>query len=290
MDRIPESELVVNPDGSIFHLKLLPEQVPDNVILVGDSGRVPWVCDQLEGSEKLTSNREFTSARGWFNSQPVLVLSTGIGTDNMDIVVNELDALVNINLQTRMVSPERRSLRMVRIGTSGALQPAIPVGTAVASRWSLGLDGLLHYYRRPDDPERIALEKDMKEYILWPGTLPPLYGTRCGDEYPALLADQFQWGITVAAHGFYGPQGRSLRARLAHQGLNEELARYSFRGVPVSNFEMESSALYGLSEILGHSALTVCLIIANRIRKEFMSDYQEAMKKMIGALLKKIII
>ena len=279
------SELILNPDGTIFHLKLLPGQVPDTVILVGDPGRVAMVSEFLDKPEHLSANREFTSTLGSYNNRPVLVLSTGIGTDNMDIVVNELDALVNIDLAARTTKKIQRSLRLIRIGTSGALQPDMPVGSGIATLWSVGLDGLLHYYRRPETPERIAFETDLRKHLDWPASLAPLYGAQCGQEYPALFPGDFRWGITVAAHGFYGPQGRYLRAGLAYPDLNKRLSQYRYRGIPISNFEMESSALYGLSEILGHSALTVCLIVANRARKEFLTGYQESMKKLIGMIL-----
>jgi uridine phosphorylase len=285
MNIYSESELILNPDGSIFHLRLFPEQVSDHVILVGDSGRVALVGQFLENTENLASNREFQSITGNFNGTRITVLSTGIGTDNIDIVVNELDALVNIDLETRKDLPVRRRLNLVRIGTSGSLQEDIPAGTPVASAWSIGLDGVMNYYRRPQDPERDRFERSLKESTGWPTNLPDPYGARASGKLLKLVEPHYQSGITVAAHGFYGPQGRRLRAPLSVPGLNNRLQNFLFGSYRTTNFEMESSALYGLSEVLGHDALTVCLIIANRMTGNFTGDYHSAMEGLIHNML-----
>jgi uridine phosphorylase len=288
MSYFPPSELILNPDGSILHLKLHPGQVADTAILVGDPGRVELVSSLLDRQESLSSNREFKSVTGYFNGQKILVLSTGIGSDNMDIVVNELDALVNIDLNLRTEKVTKKSLRLIRLGTSGALQPDIPVGKCVAAAWSIGLDGLLPYYVRPDDPERQLLENELKQQLSGPQKIGPLYAARCGNEYLSRFNDDCLWGITVAAHGFYGPQGRLLRAGLRYPDMNASLAGFKYKDQRISNFEMESSALYGLSEILGHSALTVCLIIANRARKEYIGDYHEPMRDLAQTILERV--
>jgi len=288
MSHFPPSELILNPDGSILHLKLYPDQVPDTAILVGDPGRVELVAGLLDHPENLSFNREFKSMAGYYNGRRILVLSTGIGSDNMDIVVNELDALVNIDLNLRTEKRAKRSLRLIRLGTSGALQPDIQVGTGLAAAWSVGLDGLMHYYIRPGDPERQLFESELERQVSGPQRLGSLYGAQCGQEYLSLFKDDCLWGITVAAHGFYGPQGRKLRASLAYPEMNSSLAAFRFRNMSISNFEMESSALYGLSEILGHSALTVCLIIANRVRKEYIGDYKEPMRHLAQIILEQV--
>lgn len=288
MSQFPSSELILNPDGSILHLKLYPGQIPDTAILVGDPGRVELVAGLLDHPENLSFNREFKSMAGYFQGRRILVLSTGIGSDNMDIVVNELDALVNIDLDLRAEKEVKKSLRLIRLGTSGALQPDIPVGTGVAAAWSVGLDGLMQYYTRPGDPEREWFESELVRQLSGPQKIGPLYGARCGQEYLKLFKNECLWGITVAAHGFYGPQGRKLRAGLAYPEMNPALAAFRFKDMRISNFEMESSALYGLSDILGHSALTVCLIIANRARKEYIGDYKEPMRKLALTILEEV--
>ncbi len=279
------SELIINPDGSIFHLHLHPEQVPETILLVGDPGRVALAGSMLSKCRPLASNREFSSVTGFYQEKEILVLSTGIGTDNMDIVVNELDALVNIDFQTRENKAEKRRLKLIRIGTSGSLQPDIPVGSRVASAWSVGLDGLLKFYKRPSNNPREEFESEINTYLSNIQGFPSVYAASAAEKFHQLFRSGCHWGITVAAHGFYGPQGRNLRSDLAFPELNDRLTRYSNGNYRITNFEMESSALYGLSEILGHEALTICLIIANRARQEYLGDYSGEMKELISYVL-----
>jgi uridine phosphorylase len=281
MNIYSESELILNPDGSIFHLRLFPDQISDTILLVGDPGRVATIGRLLEKVEKLANNREFISISGYYHDTKITVLSTGIGTDNIDIVVNELDALANINLGLRQDNPIKRRLNLIRIGTSGSLQPGIAAGCAVASAWSVGLDGVLKYYLRAPDPERELFERSFLESVDWPEELPEPYAARASASLLKSVELFCTTGITVAAHGFYGPQGRQLRAPLAVPDLNMRLQSFRFNDLRTTNFEMESSALYGLSEVLNHNALTVCLIIANRMTGDFIGNYSTAMDDLI---------
>lgn len=290
MGTYSQSELILNSDGSIFHLKLFPEQVSNNIILVGDSGRVARVGQFLEGVENLASNREFTSISGFYNKNKFTVLSTGIGTDNVDIVVNELDALVNINLDSGMENPAKRRLNLIRMGTSGSLQPGLPAGQSVASAWSVGLDGLMKYYLRESDPERELLEHDFMETVNWPDQLPQPYAARASARLLKAVKPFCTAGITISAHGFYGPQGRQIRAKLAVPDLNSRFQSFRFGGYSTVNFEMESSALYGLAQVLDHEAITICLILANRMTGTFLSDYSSLMNDMIYNTLNAINI
>jgi uridine phosphorylase len=284
-----ESELILNPDGSIFHLRLLPEQISDTIFLVGDPARVAIFGEYLERVENLASNREFISISGYYNNKRVMVLSTGIGTDNIDIVVNELDALVNINLGTRMDNPFPRRLNLIRIGTSGSLQPILPAGSVIASAWSVGLDGVMKYYNRPGDPERELFEKSLVESVNWPTQLPAPYATKASASLLNKVEHFCTSGITISAHGFYGPQGRQLRGPLAVPDLNSRLQAFRYGKLSTTNFEMESSALYGLSELLDHEALTVCLIIANRMTGSFLSNYNPAIREIMLKTLDSLI-
>ncbi len=289
MGTYSESELIFNPDGSIFHLRLFPEQISDHIILVGDPARVAWVGQFLERVENLAHNREFTSLTGYYHNTKVTVLSTGIGTDNIDIVVNELDALANIDFKLRQDKRKKRQLNLIRIGTSGSLQPDLAVGSAVASVWSIGLDGLMNYYARKADAEIDLFEKNLVDSIGWPEHLSHPYGARASKRLIKMVESFTSKGITVAAHGFYGPQGRQIRARLAYPDLNKKLQSFRFANLRTTNFEMESSALYGLSQVLNHEALTVCLIIANRMTGEFLGDYSSQIKDLIDKTLNSII-
>ena len=275
------SELILNPDGSVFHLHLKPGEVADRIILVGDPGRVDMVGGLLQDVEFRRENREFVSLTGSYSGARITVLSTGIGTDNIDIVMNELDALVNIDLNTRLPKKNHTSLRIVRIGTSGALQPDLPTGSWISSGISVGLDGLMNYYplgKRYAEPELISL---LKACEWWPESLPLPYAYRCGHPFETGKTEKLHWGITITAHGFYAPQGRCLRAGVSHPDLNRHLTTFGYNGLMVTNFEMESSALYGLSDLLGHESLTICLIVANRIRKQFLEDYHPAMLELV---------
>jgi uridine phosphorylase len=285
MKEFKESELIINPDGSIYHLKLRPEQLADTVILVGDQQRVSRISEHFQVIEHKVQNREFVTHTGRYNNKRLTVMSSGIGTDNIDIVINELDALVNIDLEKRVEKQERTSLTILRIGTSGALQPDVAVDTFVASAYGLGFDGLLYFYRY--DPA--LLESDMmkafSDHTAWLGDRAVPYIVSASDELLRRVGKDMKQGITATANGFYGPQGRQLRLPLAFPGLNESMETFSFQGRQVINFEMETSALYALGRLLGHKTLTVCAIIANRKRKEYSKDYKATIDRLITKAL-----
>ncbi len=287
MKQFKESELIVNPDGSIYHLKLRPGQVADTIILVGDQGRVGAVSNHFDTIEHKVQNREFLTHTGTYKGKPVSVVSTGIGTDNIDIVLNELDALVNIDLSSRRLNPEHRSLNLIRLGTTGALQGDIPVDSFLASAYGLGFDGLLHFYRHEGITEDVMADAFVR-HTSWGDRLPYPYIVRASEGLMEKLAGGLRPGITATANGFYGPQGRSLRIPLAAPELNETIETFRFQGMPVTNFEMETSALYGLGRLLGHQALTICTVIANRVSKTYSQDYKTAVDQMIRLVLDRV--
>ncbi len=286
---IQSSELIINVDGSIFHLHLKPEQIADNIILVGDPGRVELIGKLLTDIEFQAQNREFVSTTGKYNDQRITIVSTGIGTDNIDIVVNELDALANINLVTREINPVHRKLNFVRIGTSGGLQDFLPVNSFVISQKAIGFDGLLNFYANRNAISDLEFEEAFRKHTGWGKQLTSPYVVDCSE---ALLnkihRNDTITGVTISASGFYGPQGRVLRLPLADPQLNEKIESFSFEGHKITNFEMECSAIYGLSKLLGHEALTVCLIIANRVKKEANSNYHHSMETLINLVLDRL--
>jgi uridine phosphorylase len=285
---IASSELVINPDGSIYHLKLLPEQLAETVIVVGDQGRVEAISAHFDKIECKVQNREFVTHTGTFNGKRITALSTGIGTDNIDIVINELDALVNINLQTRTIKEKHQSLNIIRIGTSGTLMKNIPVDSVVVSAYGLGFDGLMHFYRfEENDEERGILNAINKELNL-PNELNKPYLVKANDNLFELLSKDFYSGITATASGFYGPQGRTLRLTPAVPDLNERMMNFAFNNLNITNFEMETSALYGLSRLLGHNACTACAIIANRANLEYSKNYKPTMDFLIRTVLERL--
>jgi uridine phosphorylase len=286
---IKSSELIINADGSIFHLHLKPEQIADNIILVGDPGRVELIGKLLTDIEFQVQNREFVSITGKYNNKRITIVSTGIGTDNIDIVVNELDALANINLVTREINPVHRKLNFVRIGTSGGLQDFLGVNSFVISQKAIGFDGLLNYYANRNAVSDLAFEEAFRKHTDWGKQLTSPYVVDCSE----LLLNKMHWndtiaGITISAPGFYGPQGRVLRLPLADPQLNEKIESFVFEGHKITNFEMECSAIYGLSKLLGHEALTICLIIANRVKKEANSDYHQSMETLVKLVLDRL--
>ena len=289
MGHYSDSELILNPDGSLFHLHLHPEQLSDQVILFGDPARVAMAGRHLERVEPLASNREFVSMNGYFRNRRITLLSTGIGTDNVDIVMNELDALANINLHDRTDTPDHRTLRLIRLGTSGSLQPDLPAGSLVASSWSVGLDGVMHYYRRSANAIRDRFEENFIQTVGWPRELPLPYAEQASPVLLGKVSGYCISGITVSAHGFYGPQGRKLRADLAIPDLNQRMQQVRFDSLRTTNYEMESSALYGLSNLLGHEAITVCAIIANRMTGDFIGDYHKLIDELISRTLDSLI-
>lgn len=284
-----ESELVINGDGSIFHLHLLPEQLADKVILVGDPGRVGLVASHFDSRECEVSNREFKTITGTYKGKRITVLSTGIGCDNIDIVMNELDALANIDFETRTEKETHRTLTLVRIGTCGGLQPETPVGTYVASVKSVGFDGLLNFYAGRDDVSDLPLENAFKKTVGWSLKMGNPYVVTASEKLiERVAADDMVKGITVACGGFFGPQGRQLRLPLADPQLNEKIEGFEYNGLKVTNFEMESSALAGLAALMGHEAMTCCMVIANRRAKRMETDYKGDIEGLITTVLDRI--
>lgn len=285
---IAESELILNPDGSIYHLHLHPENIADDIILVGDPGRVETISAYFDRIDFRQANREINTHTGYIGNKRLTVLSTGMGTDNLDIVINELDALCNIDLNTRIPKSDHRSLNLIRLGTSGALQPDIPVDTFLASSYGIGIDGLMYFYKKVDE----VIDQEMTQAFLtdthWPNLLPKPYMVAGSQKLLNSVGAGFTQGITATAPGFFGPQGRVLRLDLAYPDLNQRISSFSFKGQKLTNFEMETSALYGLSKALGHEAMTVCAIIANRERKEYSKDYKVTVKKLVEELLAKL--
>lgn len=287
---IAESELILNPDGSVYHLHLRPEQLAGNIIVVGDQGRVENVSAHFDKVEHRASNREFVTHTGTFKGQRFTVLSTGIGTDNIDIVLNELDALVNIDLGSRTIKERKTSLRIVRIGTSGALQGDIPVDSFVASSHGMGLDGLLNYYAGLDLCDEAPIANAFMQHAGWMKGMPYPYVVKGSETLlQAIAHDQIQ-GITATAPGFYGPQGRQLRLAPALPDLNEKLGSFSHDGHRVTNFEMETSALYGLGKLLGHDCATICAIIANRVARKYSQNYKATVDDLIRLVLERMAV
>lgn len=288
MRTIPSSELIINADGSIFHLHLKPEQLADIVILVGDPGRVAMIAEYFDERECEVSNREFHTVTGTYKGKRMTVLSTGIGIGNIDICVAELDALANIDFATRQAKEEFRRLTLVRLGTSGAIQEDINVGDIIFSRTSLGFDGLLSYYEGRDSVCDLALEKAFMEYTAWYEKLPYPYFVNASEDLFELFKDSTLEGITIAAPGFYAPQGRWVRLRPHDMELNAKIESFRFGERRITNFEMEGSALAGLAALLGHRATTICTIIAQRVAKDACTDYKPFVRRMIEMALDKL--
>ncbi len=288
MSRIAESELIVNPDGSIYHLHLRPEHIADDIIVVGDPQRVEIISRYFDKIEHKISNREFVTHTGTIGNKRITALATGIGTDNIDIVMNELDAIVNIDLEKRRAKETHHSLNIIRLGTSGALQEDIPVDSFVFSQFGLGLDGLLNFYEDRDKVIDHELTEAFYDYSQWNKDLAKPYIVPASMELENKISEGMFKGITATAPGFYGPQGRVLRLPLMQKNINSSLENFSYRGHRVTNFEMETSALYGLGAMLGHNTATVCAIIANRYAKTFSKDYKKTVVKLIETLLERL--
>lgn len=285
---IPASELIINEDGTIFHLHLLPEQIADIVILVGDPGRVEMVASFFDNRECEVANREFKTITGTYKGKRMTVLSTGIGIGNIDICVTELDALANVDFATRQVKDTFRQLTLVRLGTSGALQSDIKVGEAIFSRTSVGFDGLLNYYAGRNDVCDLEIEKAFIEHTGWNELLPKPYFIDADKSLAELFRDITREGITIAAPGFYAPQGRWVRLQPQDLTLNEKIESFDFAGRKITNFEMESSALAGMAALMGHKAATICTIIAQRIALDACTDYKPFVRQMIANALDKL--
>ncbi|MBQ7553677.1 MAG: nucleoside phosphorylase [Bacteroidaceae bacterium] len=288
---IAPSELPINEDGSVFHLHVKPEQLADKVILVGDLGRVPTIASHFEKIECDIHNREFRTITGTYQGKRITCTSTGIGCDNIDIVMTELDALANVDFDTREVKESLRQLEIVRIGTSGGLQRNTPIGTFVCSERSIGFDGVVNFYAKRNQICDLAMERAFVNHMGWCGTLgaPAAYAVHADEELVNRIAgSDMMRGITIAANGFYGPQGRTVRLEVADPHQNEKIERFEFDGLRITNFEMESSALAGLAKMMGHRATTACLIIANRLVKEMDTGYKNTIDGLIKTVLDRI--
>ena len=286
-----ESELIINGDGSIFHLHVKPEQLADKVILVGDPGRVALVASHFETKECEVESREFKTVTGTYKGKRITVTSTGIGCDNIDIVMNEIDALANIDFNTRMEKENIRQLEIVRIGTCGGLQPYTPEGTFICSVKSVGFDGLLNFYQGRNAVCDLAMERALLYHLGWSGNMcaPAPYVIDADSELVGRIAgDDMVRGVTVACGGFFGPQGRQLRIPLADPNQNEKIENFEYQGMKITNFEMESSALAGLSRLMGHKATTVCMVIANRRAGKANTGYKNQIDDLITLVLDRI--
>lgn len=285
---IPPTELIITKEGRIYHLDLLPEDIGDNIILVGDQERVPTISKYFDRIELKRSKREFVTHTGLLNNKRVSVISTGIGCDNIDIVVNELDALVNIDFEKKVVKNDHQILNIIRIGTCGALQKEIAVDQFVLSTYGLGFDGLLAFYNPIYEDDEKALQKAFLQQIPWPNDANEPYFVRGSKILSKKIGKGMHHGITATANGFYGPQGRSLRLKTKLPDMNKSLNRFDYKNQKILNFEMETSALYGLSTMLGHHACTVCAVIGNRFSNTFSKDYKKAIENLVTTVLKRI--
>ncbi len=286
---IPPSEFIINPDGSVFHLHLLPEQLTDRIILVGDPGRVDMVAEFFDSKTFEVSSREFHTIGGTYKGKPIMCLSHGIGPDNIDIVINELDALANIDFATREVRQELRRLTMVRIGTSGALQPELSLGTPVIAEHSVGFDGVLNYYAGRDSVANLDMEKEFTTHTGWNPLWAKPYFVQADEELVDRIGrDDMVRGITISAVGFYGPQGRELRLPLANPDLNRRIEEFQYQGRKITNYEMESAPLAGLGRLMGHRCMTVCSIIANRFNNNANPNYKSGIRDLIATVLERI--
>ena len=286
---IPSSELIINDDGSVFHLHILPEDLADIVVMMGDPGRVTLVGHLLDNIEIDKQSREFHTITGYYKGHRITALSHGIGTDNIDIVMTELDALANIDFKTRLPKQELRHLTLLRLGTCGAAQPDIPLGSYILSHISIGFDGVLNWYKEGEDINLKDFEEAFVEHMDWPERFARPYFVRSSDKIIEKFKDWTVKGMTVSAPGFYGPQGRSVRMALTMPDLIEKLESFEHEGYRVTNIEMESSALAGMARLLGHEAATLCLAIANRHIKESNPDYLPLMKEMLKRALDSLL-
>ena len=290
MRTIPPSELIINSDGSVFHLHLKPEQLADTVVLVGDPERVNMVARHFDGNsiECDIQNREYHTITGTCRGQRLTCISHGIGIGNIDIVLTELDALKNIDFQSRTIKKQLTELTLVRIGTSGGLQPSCPVGSYVATTRSIGFDGLLNYYLIPEGLLDMDFEQSFRQYVNWSPRLPAPYVVHSNQELIDRIGFDMVKGITISSPGFYGPQGRFVRISPADLELNRKIIDFDYLGEKITNFEMESSALTGLALLLGHKALTVCCIIAGRTDKSMNTEYKGSMENLIEIVLERL--
>ena len=289
MKHFAESELIINEDGSIFHLHLKPEQLAYKIILVGDPDRVSLVSSHFDKIECEVSNREFHSVTGTYKGKRITVQSTGIGCDNIDIVVNEMDALANIDFKTRTEKEKLHQLTFVRVGTCGGLQPDTPAGTFIASEKSIGFDGLLNFYAGRNDVCDLDFEEQFKIHMNWnPQLCAPYVIDNDKELIERIAKNDMVRGVTIACGGFFGPQGRELRIPLADPDQNAKVERFEFNGLKITNFEMESSAVAGLSRLMGHKAMTCCMVIANRLAKSAKTNYKNSIDTLVEKVLERI--
>lgn len=286
---IPESELIINSDGSVFHLHLLPEQLTDRVILVGDPARVNMVAEFFDTKTFEVSSREFHTIGGTYKGKPIMCLSHGIGPDNIDIVINELDALANVDFKTREVRDNKRVLTLVRIGTSGALQPELSLGTPVIAEKAIGFDGVLNYYAGRNEVADLDFEHALCKHTDWNPLWAKPYVVDADPELVSRIGgDDMVRGNTISAVGFYGPQGRELRLHLANPDLNRRIEAFEHNGRKITNYEMESAPLQGLGKLMGHKAMTVCSIIANRFNTVANPNYKSGIRDLVATVLDRI--
>lgn len=285
---IKSSELILNPDGSIYHLNLLPEHISKTIILVGDPDRVSRVSKHFDTIEFETQKREFHTQTGWYKGKHITVISSGIGTDNIDIVINELDALVNIDLKTRKIKSKIQSLELIRIGTSGSIQKSIPKDSFVISDYSVGFDGLLHFYESEHIQYKEIADAIVKE-ANWFKDKPKPYVVKCDQNlFNMLKSEKTISGFTATNVGFYGPQGRIMRLPIQDNEMNDKLATFNYNGMSITNMEMETAAIYGLSNLMGHKAVSLNAIIANRATGEFTEQPHELVDELIKYCLDKL--
>ena len=287
-DILPETELILNPDGSVYHISLREEHVADTVLLVGDQDRVARISRHFDKVENKIQHREFVTHTGKYKGKDITVISTGIGTDNIDIVLNELHAAANIDLKARRLKENLRQLNLIRIGTSGSLQDDIPAGGFITSEFGLGLDGLIYYYDFQFTEEETKLNKIINDHLQWNPNLSRPYLVKGSEELINRIGHDMYKGITATATGFYGPQGRSLGLDLSNPQMNESLQSFAHEGQRITNFEMETSALYGLGKLLGHNCCTCCMVLANRAKKEYVKDAQKAIDGLIETVLDRV--
>ena len=288
MRKIPESELIINSDGSVFHLHIKPEQLSDKIIMMGDPDRVTMTASFFDSIEFDIQSREFHTVTGTYKGKRITALSHGIGTDNIDIVATELDALANVDFETREVKKDFKQLTMIRVGTSGGMQPHCPVGSFVVSEKSIGFDGLLHYYEGSDAIREEEFETSFQKHVNWSPYHCSPYVVSADEELVDRIGFDMIKGVTISAIGFYGPQGRHVRLPLADPDLNSKIESFRFEDYSITNYEMESSALAGLSKMMGHKAMTVCAIIANRVAKESNANYKVSTQDLIKIVLDRI--
>ncbi len=285
---IPDSELIINSDGTVFHLHIKPEQLADKIIVMGDPGRVAMTASFFDSIEFDVQSREFHTVTGMYKGKRITAMSHGIGTDNIDIVITELDALANVDFKTREVKKDFKQLSIVRVGTSGGMQPHCPVGSFVVAEKSIGFDGVIHYYDGSAEVREKEFEESFKKHVDWSPLHCSPYVVSSDEDLVEQIGHDMIKGVTISAIGFYGPQGRHVRLPLADPELNSKIESFRFEGHSITNYEMESSALAGLGKMMGHKAMTVCSIIANRVALESNADYQVSIEDLIKIVLERI--